>query len=67
MPNTPANNFLSINNPIQIIDITFQSFAPLATGITISALNLSVFENVYVYNFLIGVDCIRWRNKFLWF
>ncbi len=57
IPNTPANNLLLINNPVQIIDITFESFAPLATGIIISAVNLSVFENVYVYNFLVGVDC----------
>ena len=58
VPNTPTNNFLLINEPIQIINMTFESFTPLATGITIFSNNLTVFENVYVYNFLIGVNGI---------
>ena len=57
VPNTPTNNFLSINNPIQMVNVTLESSSPLATGISISAANLSIFENVYVYNFLIGINC----------
>ncbi len=56
-PNTPANNLLLSNNALQIINVTFQSSDPLATGITLSAANLSVLENVYVYNFLVGIEC----------
>jgi hypothetical protein len=58
MPNTPSNNLLLINNPIQMIDMTFQSSSPLATGLTMYSNNLSVLENIYVYNFLIGIDGI---------
>ena len=56
--NTPSNNLLLINNPILISDITFQSVAPLATGLTLAAGSLSAFSNVRIFNFLVGVNCI---------
>ena len=57
IPSTPTNNLLLINNPVQIINITFESIEASATGISISATNLSVFTNVYIYNFLVGIEC----------
>src|SRR5579872_2477114 len=58
MPNTPANDFLLINNPTHVSDITFQSAAPLATGVTLTSGNLTIFNNVRIFNFLVGADCI---------
>ncbi len=58
VPSTPSNNLLLSNNALQIINVTFQSSALSATGITLSGDNLSVLENVYVYNFLVGIQCM---------
>ena len=63
MPNTPANNLLLINNPVQITTITFESTSQLATGITLTGGNLSVFDNVRFYNFLIGISCMGGTNN----
>src|SRR5579863_7833495 len=57
MPSTPANNLLLINNTVRISDIGFQSPLPLATGISLSAGTFSVFSNLRVANFLVGVSC----------
>ncbi len=56
-PNTPANNLLSSNQTTRIANITFQSSSPLATGLSLTAGNLSVLSNVRIINFLIGVSC----------
>jgi hypothetical protein len=57
IPNTPTNNLFSIGNAVIISNITLESSSPLATAISISAVGLTVFENVYVYNFLVGILC----------
>ena len=56
-PNTPSNDLLLVTNTIRISNITFQSSSPLATGISLSAGNLSTFINVRVINFLVSVSC----------
>ncbi|HLX52293.1 MAG TPA: hypothetical protein VKR58_00030, partial [Aquella sp.] len=58
IPNTPTNDFLLINSTIHISEVAFESFAPLATGITFAAGNLSAIINVDFINFLIGADCL---------
>ncbi|HSC24970.1 MAG TPA: hypothetical protein VLB80_02005, partial [Candidatus Babeliales bacterium] len=63
MPNTPENNLLLVNNPIEITTISFASFAPVATGIILASGNLTTLNNVRVLNFLIGVDCIGGVNN----
>ena len=56
IPNTPANDLLLINSSAHISTITFQSPAPLATGISVTAGSLSVFNNVRIFNFLVGLN-----------
>lgn len=56
-PSTPTKDLLLINNTIRISNITFQSTAPLATGICLTAGRLTVFDNVRIINFLVGVNC----------
>ena len=56
-PNTPTNDLLLINNPIQINTITFESPAPLATGIVLNSGGLPVVNSVNIVNFLLGIDC----------
>jgi len=55
---TPANNLVLVNNPILITNLTFQASSPLATGLTLSAGNLSVVENVRIINFLVGIETV---------
>jgi hypothetical protein len=57
MPNTPTNDFILVNTPIHISDITLESFAPVATGITLAAGTFSAIINVDFVNFLIGAQC----------
>ena len=57
MPNTPANTLLLIEHTVRIADVTFESSALTGTGISMTAGSLSVFNNVRVFNFLIGVNC----------
>ena len=57
LPNTPTNDLLLITKTVQIASMTFQSFAPLATGISLTAGDLTVFSNVRIFNFLTGVHC----------
>lgn len=56
--NTPTNDFLTVTNPILIGNITFESSSPLATCLTLSAGSLSAVEDVRIFGFLIGVNCI---------
>jgi hypothetical protein len=56
-PNTPANDFLLIDNTTRIANVTFSSSSPDAIGLSLAAGNLSIFTNVHVENFLIGVNC----------
>jgi trimeric autotransporter adhesin len=58
MPNTPANNFMLVNTPIHISDITFESSSPSATGLTLAAGTFSAVINVDFVNFLVGVECV---------
>ena len=55
-PNTPANDLLLVNNTVRIANVTFESDSPLATGISLAAGNLSVFVNMHVKNFLVGMN-----------
>src|SRR5579863_4149019 len=58
MPNTPANDFMLVNTPIHISDITLESSSPSATGITLAAGSFTAVINVDVVNFLVGVECV---------
>ncbi len=57
MPSTPANNLLLIEDTVHVADITLQSSSPLGTGISCTAGDLSVFNNLRVFNSLIGINC----------
>ena len=56
-PGTAANNLLLIDNTVRISDVTFQATTASATGISLAAGSLSIFSNVHINNFLIGVSC----------
>ncbi len=56
-PNTPANDFILIDNTTRIANVTFSSSSPDAIGLSLAAGNLSIFTNVHIENFLIGVNC----------
>ncbi len=57
IPNTPSNNFILSNHTINFSNMTFQSPAKLATGITLTAGNFSTLTNISVFNFLVGITC----------
>src|SRR5579872_1296626 len=57
MPSTPLNDFILANGTIRIANIAIESFAPLATGLSLAVGNLSTFDNVRFANFQTGVFC----------
>jgi hypothetical protein len=57
IPNTPTNDLLLITNTARISNLTLQSSAPLAKGVSFAAGNLSILTNIRVVNFLVGVSC----------
>ena len=57
LPTTPANDLLLVNDTVRISNVTFRSTSALATGISLTAGNLSVLSNVRISGFLIGVNC----------
>jgi hypothetical protein len=57
IPSSPTHNLLLINNTIRVSNITLQSTAPLATGISLTAGKLTVFDSVRIINFLVGINC----------
>ncbi len=63
--NTPANNLLLSNNAIQITNMTFQSSAPLATGISLTAGSFSNLINVGIVNFQTGLICAGATSTYL--
>ncbi len=65
MPNTPINNLLLSNNAVQIANITFQSSAPSATGISLVSGNLSLLINVGITNFQAGLICSGTTSTYL--
>ncbi len=58
MPNTPANDFMLVNAPVHISDVTFESSNPLATGLTLASGSFTAVINVDFVNFLVGAECV---------
>lgn len=56
-PSSPTHDLLLINNTIRVSNLTLQSTAPLATGISLTAGKLTVFDSVRIINFLVGINC----------
>jgi hypothetical protein len=56
VPNTPANDFLLINETAYLGNLTFASTSPDATGITFTAGNFSILNNLIINNFATGVE-----------
>jgi len=56
-PSSSTKDLLLINNTVRLSNLTLQSNAPQATGISITAGRLSVFDSVRVVNFLVGINC----------
>ena len=57
IPNTPSNNLFVSNNTMNMSNIAFQSSAPLATAISLTAGAFSTLNNISVFNFLFGITC----------
>lgn len=57
LPNTPTKDLLLVNSTIRVSNLTLQSSTPLATGVSLTAGRLSVFDSVRIINFLVGVSC----------
>jgi hypothetical protein len=56
-PSSSTHDLLLINNTIRVSNITLQSTAPLATGISLTAGKLTVLDSVRIINFLVGINC----------
>lgn len=56
-PSTPTKDLLLANNTIRMSNLTLQSTAPFATGISLTAGKLTVFDSVRIINFLVGINC----------
>ncbi len=65
IPNTPTNTLLLSNTTLRVANITFQSAAPLATGISLTAGSFSNLTNVRLFNFQTGVICAGSTSTYL--
>ncbi len=65
IPNTPATNFLTVNETVYIGNATFTSLSPVATGISLTNGTLSTFNNLQITNFATGIECAGTTSSYL--
>ncbi len=65
IPNTPTNDFLVVNQTVYIGSATFMSFAPMATGISLTIGNFSILNNLQIVNFATGILCAGTASSYL--
>ncbi len=65
IPNTPTNDFLVVNQTVYIGNATFTSFAPMATGISLTTGAFSILNNLQIVGFATGIICAGTASSYL--